>query len=164
MPPTSPNLNLSGRLASSAKASLLRNFDFWMVAGIALFATASLSALLSFSDPAIVGLVLGSWFVFSAIFIAHSVRDLRDDPPSIPDIAKWNQYDADVRELATKVQQHRTAKIAGYASTKRVTGDMGWKRSALAYATVSIRSRSFFRETEEGPGESAIASQISGSA
>lgn len=154
------NRELSDHLGPPAQGSFLLNSYFWIITGVVLVVTGTFSALLGFADGTIWGLVLLSWLVFLSILARRAVQGMREDPPGIPDFSRWNQYDVEVRKLSAKVQQYRDAKKTCQASTKAFDAGLGWKRGALASATTTIRSRSFFREREEGSDESGIASQI----
>jgi len=155
MAPTSPNLNLRGRPAVPVRVSWLRNFYFWTVVAVAFFATATWSAAISFSDRAAMAVVLLSllsWVAFGTSFLWRIVSGMRrHEVPSVAEIEKWDYYHFAVCELSAKVHQKAKARLDTAASAKRTVGHRNWKRGALASATLSIRSRSFF----DGPEEAA---------
>src|SRR5258706_12223296 len=154
MPPTSRNLNLTGRPAPPPRPGLLRNFYFWMAAGIAFFATAAWSAAISFSDRAALAIVLLSWMAFGSSFLWRIVKDLSlPEEPSVAEVEKWEGYHIEVCELSVKVHQCPKASQVSATSAKKAAGNLSLKRAALASAPVPIGTRSFFHESEEGAEE-----------
>lgn len=147
-------------------AHLLRSSTFWAATAVGFVTVSTFSILFSFSDPIILGAVITIWFGLCATLSLKWISDFRvpdQGAPTLDDIERWRVHEMELRGLYAKVRAGTAGKIKSGLLAKKGHSDLNWKREALASATVSIRSRSYFREGEERVEESAIASQDYGS-